>query len=146
YAIFALALGGIVRMAGTVPFLEFLAPGLVMMSMVQNAFANTSSSVMIAKVQGNIVDVLMPPLSSFELAIAFVAGGITRGIVVGLGTFIAIRLFVPVGLHSPFFVVYHGLMASMLLALLGMIGGIWSEKFDHIAAVTNFVVTPLAFL
>ncbi len=146
YAIFALALGGIVRMAGTVPFLEFLAPGLVMMSMVQNAFANTSSSVMIAKVQGNIDDVLMPPLSSFELAIAFVAGGITRGIVVGLGTFIAIRLFVPVGLHSPFFVVYHGLMASMLLALLGMIGGIWSEKFDHIAAVTNFVVTPLAFL
>ncbi|HET8726739.1 MAG TPA: ABC transporter permease [Alphaproteobacteria bacterium] len=146
YTIFALALGGIVRMAGTVPFLEFLAPGLIMMSMVQNAFANTSSSVMIAKIQGNIVEVLMPPLSSLELALAYVGGGVTRGVVVGFVTYVAIRIFVPVGLHSPFFILYHGLMASMLLALLGVIGGIWSEKFDHIAAVTNFVVTPLAFL
>ncbi len=146
YTIFALALGGIVRMAGSVPFLEFLAPGLVMMSMVQNAFANTSSSVMISKSQGNIVDVLMPPLSSLELALAYVAGGVTRGMLVGLATFLAIRLFVPVGIHSVFFILFHGIAASMMLALLGVIGGIWSEKFDHIAAVTNFVVTPLAFL
>lgn len=146
YTIFALALGGIVRMAGDVPFLEFLAPGLIMMSMVQNAFANTSSSVMISKVQGNIVDVLMPPLAGWELALAYVGGGVTRGILVGVVTYIAIRIFVPVGLHSPFFILFHGIAAAMLLSLLGIIGGIWSEKFDHIAAVTNFVVTPLAFL
>ncbi|NNG04452.1 MAG: ABC transporter permease [Inquilinus sp.] len=146
YTIFALALGGIVRMAGSVPFLVFLAPGLVMMSMVQNAFANTSSSVMIAKVQGNIVDVLMPPLSPLELAVGYVAGGVTRGVLVGTVTFVAIRLFVPVGIHNIGFVLFPGIAASMLLALLGIIGGIWSEKFDHIAAVTNFVVTPLAFL
>jgi ABC-2 type transport system permease protein len=146
YAIFALALGGIVRMAGDVPFLHFLAPGLMMMAMMQNAFANTSSSVMIAKIQGNIVDVLMTPLSSAELAVAYVGGGITRGLLVGLVTWLAIIPFVPVGVHDPVFILYHGIAASMLLSLLGMMGGIWAEKFDHIAAVTNFVVTPLAFL
>ncbi|HEV7368053.1 ABC transporter permease [Arenibaculum sp.] len=146
YAIFALALGGVVRRAGNVPFLEFLAPGLVMMSMAQNAFANTSSSMVISKVQGNIVDVLMPPLSGIELALGFVLGGVTRGLVVGTATTLAILAFVPIGIHSPFFVVYHAVMASMMLALLGLIGGIWAEKFDHIAAFTNFVVTPLTFL
>lgn len=146
YAIFALALGGIVRRAGDVPFLQFLAPGLVMMSMVQNAFANTSSSVMISKVQGNIVDVLMPPLSSVELAVAWIGGGITRGLLVGTVTLVTISLFVHVGIHHPFFIVYHAVAASMLLSLIGVIGGIWAEKFDHIAAITNFVVTPLAFL
>jgi ABC-2 type transport system permease protein len=146
YAIFALALGGIVRMAGQVPFLEFLGPGLVMMSMAQNAFANTSSSVVIAKVQGNIVDVLMPPLSATELAMGYVLGGVTRGLIVGLVTACAIWIFVPLGIHSPGFIAYHAVMASMMLSLLGLIGGIWSEKFDHIAAFTNFVVTPLTFL
>ena len=146
YAIFALALGGIVRMAGSVPFLEFLAPGLVMMAMVQNAFANTSSSVIISKIQGNIVDVLMPPLMPLELLAAYVAGGVTRGVLVGLATFLVMRLFVPIGLHDVGFVAFHGLAACIMLSLLGVIGGIWSEKFDHIAAVTNFIVTPLAFL
>lgn len=146
YAIFALALGGIVRTAGDVPFLRFLGPGLIMMSMVQNAFANTSSSVVISKVQGNIVDVLMPPLSPVELALGYVGGGITRGLMVGVVTAIAIWLFVPLGIHSPGFIIVHAITASMMLSLLGVIGGIWSEKFDHIAAVTNFVVTPLAFL
>ncbi len=146
YAIFSLALGGVVRVVGQVDFLEFLAPGLVMMSMVQNAFANTSSSVVISKVQGNIVDVLMPPMTPVELAVAYVGGGITRGLLVGAVTLLTIALFVPVRVHDAFFVLYHGVAASMLLSLLGVIGGIWSEKFDHIAAVTNFVVTPLAFL
>ena len=116
-AIFTLALGGAGRMVGGVDFALFLAPGLIMMSIVQNAFANTSSSIVIAKVQGNIVDVLMPPLSPGELTLGFAAGGVTRGI-----------------------------MAALMLALLGLIGGIWAEKFDHIAAVTNFVITPFSFL
>ena len=146
YAVFALALGGLVRTAGTVPFLEFLAPGLVMMGIAQNAFANTSSSIIISKIQGNIVDLLMPPLSHFEVAAAYVGAAVVRGLMVGAVTLLSIVVFVPVGLHSPFFVLYHAVMASMMMGLLGLLGGIWAEKFDHLAAVTNFVITPLTFL
>ena len=146
YAVFALALGGIVRQAGDVPFLQVLGPGLIMMAMAQNAFSNTSSSVVISKVQGNIVDVLMPPLSPGELALAWVAGGITRGVLVGLVTTLAIWPFAGLSVHAPLFILFHAVAASMMLALLGSIAGIWSEKFDHIAAVTNFVVTPMTFL
>ncbi|MFC7332509.1 ABC transporter permease [Rhodocista pekingensis] len=146
YSVFALALGGVVRMVGDVPFLVFLGPGLVMMSIAQNAFANTSSSVLVSKVQGNIVDVLMPPLSAGELTAAYVMGGVARGLLVGLATTVAIWIFVPLGLHAPLFILFHAVAAAMLLSLLGLIGGIWAEKFDHMAAVTNFIVTPLAFL
>jgi len=145
-AVFTLALGGGGREVGGVPFASFLAPGLIMMAMVQNAFANTSSSLVIAKIQGNIVDVLMPPLSPLELTLGFAGGGVTRGLVVGCAVALGMWLFVPVGLHNPLFILYHGVMASLMLALLGMIGGIWAEKFDHIAAVTNFVITPFSFL
>lgn len=146
YAVFALALGGASRMVGGVPYMEFLAPGLIMMAMTQNAFANTSSSVVIAKVQGNIVDILMPPLSPGEMVAAFVLGGLTRGLCVGAVTGIAIALFVPISVAHPAFVVFHAVAASVMLSLIGFIGGVWSEKFDNIAAVTNFVVTPLSFL
>jgi len=146
YTVFALALGGVVRMVGDVPFLRFLAPGLIMMAITQNAFANTSSSILVSKVQGNIVDVLMPPLGPGELVTAFLLGGISRGLLVGLVTAAAIWLFVPLGFHSPAFILFHAVAAAMLLSLLGLIGGIWADKFDHMAAVTNFVVTPLAFL
>jgi len=146
YAVFALALGGVVRQVGDVPFLRFLGPGLVMMAIAQNAFANTSSSVLVAKVQGNIVDVLMPPISALELGTAYVTGGVLRGLLVGIVTAAAIWAFVPLGIHAPLFILFHAVMAAMLLALLGLIGGIWADKFDHMAAVTNFVVTPLAFL
>ena len=146
FAVFALALGGIVRTTAAVPYLEFLAPGLVMMAMAQNAFANTSSSVIIAKVQGNIVDVLMPPLSALELTVGYVAGGVTRGVLVGAVTLVAMVPFAGLTVHDPVFILYHAIMASALLSMLGVIGGIWAEKFDHIAAVTNFVVTPLTFL
>ena len=144
--IFLLALGGQDRHVGDVPYAVFLAPGLIMMAMAQNAFANTSSSLMIAKLQGNIVDVLMPPLSPAELTWGFALGGMTRGILVGVVVAAAMALFVPLGLHDPVFVIFHGIAASLLLSLLGLLGGIWAEKFDHIAAVTNFVVTPLSFL
>jgi ABC-2 type transport system permease protein len=146
YAVFSLALGGRGNRAGDIPYLVFLAPGLVMMAMVQNAFANTSSSVMISKSQGNIVDVLMAPLTPAEMLFGYIAGGIVRGVVVGFVTWLAIRILVPVDPVVPLLVLFHGVAASMLLALLGFIGGVWAEKFDHIAAVTNFVVTPLSFL
>lgn len=145
-AIFTLALGGASRTVGGVPFAEFLAPGLVMMAMAQNAFANTSSSIIISKVQGNIVDVLMPPLSPGELTLGFSVGGVVRGIVVGAVVAISIAAFVPMHVHDWGFVIYHAIAASLLLSLLGTIGGVWADKFDHIAAVTNFVITPLSFL
>jgi ABC-2 type transport system permease protein len=145
-AIFTLALGRAVTTVGGVPFAEFLGPGLIMMAMVQNAFANTSSSLLISKVQGNIVDVLMPPLSPFELTFGFAAGGMSRGLVVGLAVGLVMWTVVPIHIHNAFFVLFHAVAASLLLSLLGMLGGIWSEKFDHMAAVTNFVITPLAFL
>lgn len=145
-AVFTLALGRAVEVVNGVPFAQFLAPGLIMMAMVQNAFANTSSSLVISKVQGNIVDVLMPPLSAGELTVGFALGGTTRGIIVGMATVIGMWMFVEFGVHNVAFVLFHAVAASMMLSLLGMIGGIWSEKFDHIAAVTNFVITPFAFL
>ncbi|MDH3474847.1 MAG: ABC transporter permease [Rhodospirillales bacterium] len=145
-AIFTLALGRAVQQVGGVDFALFLAPGLVMMAMVQNAFANTSSSIVIAKVQGNIVDLLMPPLSPTEITLGIVGGGVTRGLLVGLTVALAMWLFVPLRVAHPLFVLYHAVAASLLLALLGLIGGIWAEKFEHISAVTNFVITPFSFL
>lgn len=145
-AVFTLALGAARPAVAGVPFVEFLAPGLIMMAVAQNAFANTSSSIVISKVQGNIVDTLMPPLNAHELTFAMAFGGAVRGIMVGIVVALAMLPFVPMRIHSIGFVAYHLVSASLLLSLLGLAGGIWSEKFDHIAAVTNFLVTPLAFL
>lgn len=145
-AIFALALGGAGRTAGDLPFLEFLAPGLVMMAVIQNAFANTSSSLMIAKVQGNIVDYLMPPLSPGELLSGIVMGGVTRGILVGAAVYLGMMVFVPMPLAQPAAALFAALAASVMLSLLGFLAALWAEKFDHMAAVTNFVITPLSFL
>lgn len=146
YTVFALAFGGVAREINGLPFLEFLAPGLIMMTMVQNAFANTSSSMVIAKVQGNIVDILLPPLSPIEIYVGYVVGGIARGVVVGGVTGLVMSMFVDIHIHSWFYILSYGVLGTLLLSSLGLAGGIWSDKFDHIAAVTNFVVTPLTFL
>lgn len=146
YAVFALAFGGIQRHVGDVPYMVFLAPGLVIMTMVQNAFANTSSSVVISKVQGNIVDVLMPPLSSLEIYVGYVTGSVMRGVCVGFVTLVVMSFFVHFEIHSVPIIIAYGVLGSMFMGSLGLAAGIWSEKFDHIAAVTNFVVTPLTFL
>ena len=146
FIIFSVALEGDWRTVGDVPFTVFLAPGLIMMAILQSSFANTSSTIMVSKVQGNIVDVLMPPLSSAELTLAFAAGGVTRGVLVGLAAGTAMWVFAGLQLHDPLAIVFHAVAASVMLSLLGLIGGIWAEKFDHIAAMTNFVVVPLSFL
>lgn len=146
YVIFAVAFGGIDKMVGAVPFMEFLAPGLIMMGMAQNAFANTSSSLTISKIQGNIVDVLMPPVSPAELSIGYTLGGVTRGVMVGLVTATVMVLATDLAIANPLLILAHAVLGSMMLSLLGVIGGIWADKFDHIAAVTNFVVMPLTFL
>ncbi len=145
-AVFLLAMGGQSRVVAGVPFLQFLAPGLVMMAMTQNAFANTTSSIMIAKMQGNIIDMLMPPLTAAELTAGLALGGLTRGLAVGIVVTAVMAIFVHVDFTAPLAALFYASAASLMLSVLGVIGGIWADKFDHLAAVTNFVVTPLAFL
>lgn len=133
------------------PYVEFLAPGLIMMAILSNAFANSSSSLIIGKVQGSIVDVLTPPLSASELTVAFVAGAATRGLLVGFVTAITSAFFMafsdsPMGIANFGIVLYYAVMAALLFGMLGTIAGIWAEKFDQLAAITNFVITPLTFL
>lgn len=142
---------------------NFLAPGLVVMAILQNAFQNTSSSLTISKVQGSQVDFLMPPLSPLELTAAFIAGAATRGLLVGCVAAFAIHFSGPLiwlitfgqvqvdslaslNIQHLWAVMYFGVCAAVILAALGAIGGIWADKFDHLAAVTNFVIVPLTFL
>ncbi|WP_224199740.1 MULTISPECIES: ABC transporter permease [Pacificimonas] len=147
-AIFTIALGRGDREVMGFPFNSFLAPGLIIMGMIQNAFANTSSSLLIGKVQGTIVDVLMPPISTGELLASYIAGAVTRGFLVGAAVFGAMWLWPglqPV-IREPWAILYFGVMGTMLLGILGVLTGLWAEKFDHAAAVTNFIVQPLSLL
>jgi ABC-2 type transport system permease protein len=145
-AIFLLAFASQRGTVNGVPFAQFLAPGLIMMAMIQNAFANTTSSLMIAKIQGSISDLLMPPLSPAELVWGFALGGVTRGIIVGAAVGLTMILVVHVGIANWGLVVFHAVAASLLLSVLGIVAALWADKFDHIAAVTNFIVMPLSFL
>ena len=145
-AIFSLALGGAVRTIGDLPFLQFLAPGLVMMAIVQNSFANCSSTIMVGKIQGVIVDVLMPPLSAAELVLAYALGGVSRGLVVGAAVTIAMSFFAPMEIVHVWAIIFFSLTGALTLSLVGIIAGIWAEKFDRMAVIQNFIITPLAFL
>lgn len=146
FAVFALAFGGLAREIHGISYMEFLAPGLLMMTMVQNAFANTSSSIVVAKVQGNIVDMLMPPISAGEFYIGYVVGGILRGLTVGVASALVMWFFIDLSFYSFGRIVMFAVLGTWLLASMGLAGGIWSQRFDHIAAVTNFIVTPMTFL
>ena len=147
-AIFTVALGRGGRMVMGVPFADFIAPGLIVMAMIQNAFANSSFSLLVGKIQGTIVDYLMPPLSTGELIAGLVGASVTRAFLVGFAVWLAMLLWpgVSVDIHRPELVLWFGLMGSLLLSFLGLLTSVWAEKFDHAAAVTNFVVTPLALL
>ena len=129
-----------------VPFLHFLAPGILMMTVIQNAFANTSSSIVISKVQGNIVDTLMPPLAPFELVIGYLCGGVVRGMIVAAAIAVALWLTLGIVPAHPLWAVVFACLGAALLSALGMLGGLYAGKFDQMAAITNFIVTPLAFL
>ncbi|MFL6752537.1 MAG: ABC transporter permease [Sphingomicrobium sp.] len=146
--IFTVALGGGGRTIMGVRFAEFIAPGLIVMAMIQNAFANSSFSLLVGKIQGNIVDYLMPPLSTGELIAGLVGAAVTRAILVGLAVWLAMLLWpgVSVTVRRPELVLWFGVMGSLMLAFLGLLTSLWAEKFDHAAAVTNFVVTPLSLL
>ncbi len=145
-AIFTLALGRTLAELGGVPFEQFLAPGLIMMAIIQNSFSNTTSSLMISKIQGNIVDMLMPPISPGELTSGFVLGGATRGLAVALFVGVVMSLFVPLRIHDAGMIVFHAVSASLMLSLIGLITAVWADKFDQIASITNFVIMPLSFL
>ena len=130
------------------PFAEFIAPGLIMMAMINNAFANSSSSLLQAKMMGLTPDFLTPPLSALEQVLAFSLGAATRGVVVGAVTAVTISLlpFNGLGVAHPWAVIYFAVGASLLMGLVGIATGLWSEKFDHLAAITNFLIMPMTFL
>ena len=146
--IFTVALGREGRSVLGVPFASFVAPGLIIMGMVNNAFANASFSLLVGKIQGTIVDYLMPPLSTGELMLAMIAAAVTRAVLVGLAVTLAMALWPGVHLTAahPWAIVWFGLTGSVLLATVGLLSSIWAEKFDHNAAITNFVITPLTML
>jgi ABC-2 type transport system permease protein len=146
--IFTLAMGRGGRVVLGVNFATFVAPGLIVMGMMQNAFANASFSFLSGKMQGTIVDFLMPPLSEGELMLAMTAASVTRAILVGLALSLAMLLWpgVSLAMAHPWAVVWFGLMGSIFLSFLGLLSSIWAEKFDHNAAITNFIIAPLSLL
>ncbi len=129
-----------------VPYRNFIAPGLIMMAVVQNAFANTSSSLMLSKIQGVIIDLLMPPFTGTEITFSLVMGGVTRGALVGLVVSLSVYIFVPFTVYHWGAAIFFIMAASLMLALLGLLTGIWSQSFDQLSAITNYIITPLSFL
>jgi len=146
--IFTVALGRSGRTVLGVPFADFLAPGLIVMAMIQNAFANSSFSLLVGKIQGTIVDYLMPPLSTGELMAGLIGASVTRAFLVGFAVWLAMLFWpgVSVAVIHPFWVFWFALMGALMLSFLGLITSLWAEKFDHAATVGNFVVTPLSLL
>ena len=146
--IFTVALGRGGREVLGVPFATFVAPGLIVMGMMNNSFANSSFYFLSGKMQGTIVDYLMPPLSEIELMLALAGAAVTRAVLVGLALAGAMALYPGVHLAAPHLwaIVWFGLMGSLLLAFVGLISSMWAEKFDHNAAITNFIIMPLTML
>ncbi len=145
-AIFSLAFGERDVLDGEVTFQRFLAPGLIMMAIVQNSFANSASSILLSKIQGNIVDLLMPPLGPGELSFCLAFAAATRGLLCGAAAALGMVFFVDISVAHVWPIIFHAAAAGLLLAQIGITAGIWANKFDHMATVTNFVITPLAFL
>ncbi len=145
--VFSVAIGDRASFAGDVDFVTFLVPGLVMMNVLQNAFANTSSSLVVSKVQGNVVDLLLPPLGPGELLFGLAVAGMTRGLFVGAVTALVLVLFGGGGMPPhPLIALGFLILGAFAMSFAGIIAGIWANKFDELAAITNFVVQPLTFL
>ena len=144
--IFSHAMAVHIKVFGSVPYTAFLIPGLAMMSVLQNAFANTSSSLIQSKITGNLVFVLLSPLRSWELFAGYVAASIVRGLAVGLGLIFVALWFVPLEFRHPQWIAVFAVLGASMLASLGLIAGIWAEKFDQMAAFQNFIIVPATFL
>ena len=135
-----------VKVYGTVGYTSFLIPGLVMMSVLQNAFANSSSSLIQSKITGNLVFLLVTPLSHWAWFLAYVGASVIRGLMVGAGVFVATVWFAPPGMANPLWVLAFAVLGAALMGTLGLIAGLWAEKFDQMAAFQNFIVMPMTFL
>jgi len=135
-----------VTVQGSVQYTAFLVPGLVMMSVLQNAFANSSSSLIQSKITGNIVFVLLPPISYREFYAAYVIASILRGVMVGMGVWAVSLIFVTVPVTQPLWALVFTLMGGAILGSMGVLAGIWAEKFDQLAAFQNFLIMPLTML
>lgn len=145
FTIFTLAFDGASRVVGDVSYQGFLASGLIIMTMMQNSFANSSSSLLHSKMLGNIGDVLMPPLSSWEKCLAYLAGGVTRGLLTGSA--LLIFFYDVLSWNTNYaWLFFYGIHACLFMTSIGLIAAIWAEKFDHMATLTNFFITPLTFL
>ena len=128
------------------PFISFLAPGLIVMSMIQQSFSHTVSSFMISKMQGNIIDTLFAPLTAVEVTFALILAAVTRSLFILVISIIAFSFIVDLNIHSVFYIFIGSFIGSFILGALGFITGLWAEKFDHTATITNFIITPLSFL
>tara|TARA_B100001250_G_scaffold264059_1_gene227626 strand:+ start:714 stop:1526 length:813 start_codon:yes stop_codon:yes gene_type:complete len=128
------------------PFISFLAPGLIAMSIIQQGFSHSSSSLMIGKIQGNIIDTLLAPLSAAEVTLAIILAAVTRSIIITIISIVVFSLIIEMYIYNIFFIFIFAFLGSFILGALGFMAGLWAEKFDHMATVTNFVITPLSFL
>ena len=129
-----------------VPFITFLAPGLISMQVIQQSFSHSSSSFMIGKIQGNIVDLLYAPLSATEITISIALAAVTRSVMIAIVSIIVFKLIIDIEITNYFLLIVFTLLSSFILGNIGIIAGLWAEKFDHMATVTNFVIVPLSFL
>ena len=144
--VFSHALAAHVQVFTGVSYVQFLIPGLAMMAVLQNAFANSSSSIIQSKITGNMIFILLPPLSATEIFAAYLIASMVRGLVVGIGVFAATLWLVPLPMKEPLWAIAFAVVGSGMLGTMGIIAGIWSEKFDQLAAFQNFLVLPLTFL
>ena len=144
--IFGHVLEGRVEVYPGVSYTAFLIPGLVMMSVLQNAFANSSSSLIQSKITGNLVFILLPPLSHWEIISAYVLASVVRGLAVGAGVFVITAWFAHLSFVAPLWIVVFALLGAAILGTMGVIAGIWAEKFDQLAAFQNFLIMPATFL
>ncbi|WP_184526274.1 ABC transporter permease [Variovorax sp. Sphag1AA] len=135
-----------VKVYGTVSYTAFLVPGLVMMSVLQNAFANSSSSIIQSKIMGSLVFVLLTPLSHWGWFLAYVGSSVVRGLAVGLGVFVVTSLFAMPGFVAPWWIIVFAFLGAAILGTLGLIAGLWAEKFDQMAVFQNFLIMPMTFL
>ena len=129
-----------------VPFITFLAPGLISMQVIQQSFSHSSSSFMIGKIQGNIVDLLYAPLSASEVTISVALAAVTRSVMIAIVSIIVFKIIIDIEISNYFLLIVFTLLSSFILGNIGIIAGLWAEKFDHMATVTNFIIVPLSFL
>ena len=127
-------------------FISFLAPGLIIMSIIGQSFSHSVSSLMIGKIQGNIVDMLYAPLSAIEVSLAIILAAVARSLLIGIISVLVFSIIIEIKIYSILYILIYAFLSSFILGALGFVAGLWAEKFDHTATVTNFIITPLSFL